>query len=107
MTPRNRSFSGLTRHLTNPWRGTGLDLDSPLPLSDATSVTELLALCPAHAETPLHSRPDLASAFGMAALHIKDERNRMGLGSFKALGAAMLLPAWPPRAWQTMPGTSP
>jgi len=51
-------------------------------------VAELLALCPAHAETPLVAAPGLAQAAGVSRVWLKDERGRMGLGSFKALGAA-------------------
>jgi diaminopropionate ammonia-lyase len=32
--------------------------------------------------------PSLATGLGVARIHLKDERQRMGLGSFKALGAA-------------------
>lgn len=48
----------------------------------------MLADCPAHAATPLHSREDLAGELGIAELWVKDETRRMGLGSFKALGGA-------------------
>ncbi|RAZ90364.1 diaminopropionate ammonia-lyase [Mesorhizobium hawassense] len=41
-----------------------------------------------HAETPLHGLPALADELGIAALHVKDEGQRLGLGSFKALGGA-------------------
>lgn len=41
-----------------------------------------------HAETPLISLPGLAAASGVAAIHVKDEGQRLGLGSFKALGGA-------------------
>lgn len=41
-----------------------------------------------HAETPLVSLPGLAAATGVAAIHVKDEGQRLGLGSFKALGGA-------------------
>ncbi len=58
------------------------------PLADASDVTVLLSRCPAHATTPLREIPALAAAFGVARLSLKDERQRMGLGSFKALGAA-------------------
>lgn len=58
------------------------------PVADAARVSALLARCPAHAETPLTACPDLAAACGVGTLHIKDERARMGLGSFKALGAS-------------------
>lgn len=41
-----------------------------------------------HAETPLVSLPALAAETGVAAIHLKDEGQRLGLGSFKALGGA-------------------
>ena len=41
-----------------------------------------------HAETPLVSLPGLAAAAGVATIHVKDEGQRLGLGSFKALGGA-------------------
>lgn len=39
-------------------------------------------------ETPLVSLSGVASATGVAAIHMKDEGQRLGLGSFKALGGA-------------------
>ncbi|MEF3046484.1 pyridoxal-phosphate dependent enzyme [Pseudotabrizicola sp. L79] len=74
--------------LGNPFRGQGLGLDAPMPIDQADSVAGLLQHCPAHAETPLTDMPQLAAHAGVARLLIKDERARMGLGSFKALGAA-------------------
>lgn len=72
----------------NPWRGRGLAIEAPSPLATADAVARLLAICPAHAPTPLHDCPALAARAGVAQIHVKDERGRMGLGSFKALGAA-------------------
>ncbi len=43
---------------------------------------------PGYAPTPLRDLPSLASEAGVAALAIKDEAGRFGLGSFKALGGA-------------------
>ncbi|SPH24227.1 Diaminopropionate ammonia-lyase [Defluviimonas aquaemixtae] len=82
----------MVESLANPYRSTGLpgasrDADG-LPSTDAASVARLLALCPAHEVTPLHDAPALAGRAGVARVSIKDERRRMGLGSFKALGAA-------------------
>ena len=48
----------------------------------------LLDRCPAAAPTPLHDLPALAAELGIGTLRVKDETGRMGLGSFKALGAA-------------------
>ncbi len=72
----------------NPYRGTGLELEAPMPCADPSGVLALLQRCPAHGETPLLSLPDIAEMAGVAEVYAKDERNRMGLGSFKALGAA-------------------
>ncbi len=72
----------------NPCRGRGLAIDAPYPISDSGNVSRLLAACPAHAPTPLHAVPTLAVQAGVAQVFLKDERARMGLGSFKALGAA-------------------
>ncbi|RBI83784.1 PLP-dependent lyase/thiolase [Rhodosalinus halophilus] len=74
--------------LENPYRGRGLAGTGPLPAADPGPVSALLALCPAHAPTPLVESPRLAARAGAARLFLKDERGRMGLGSFKALGAA-------------------
>ena len=78
----------MLQSLTNPWRGRGLPAAGLAPLADASDVTALLSRCPAHAPTPLRDMPELATALGVARLSLKDERQRMGLGSFKALGAA-------------------
>ncbi len=81
--------------LTNPWRGQGLPQDAGLAggrvHADPARVRALLSRCPAHAPTPLHEAPVLAAACGLERLWLKDERDRMGLGSFKALGAASVL----------------
>ncbi|PHR18960.1 MAG: PLP-dependent lyase/thiolase [Hoeflea sp.] len=74
--------------LANRFRGRGLPDLQPMPGADAKAVGALLAQCPAHAPTPLRDCPELAAGAGVARLSIKDERGRMGLGSFKALGAA-------------------
>ena len=79
-------------YIANPWRGAGLPPQSGLAQGEVTVddslVLKLLGHCPAHAKTPLIDLPDLAAHLGLGTLHVKDERARMGLGSFKALGAA-------------------
>lgn len=60
----------------------------PYPSVAAQRVAELLAKCPAAAETPLIDVDGMAP---VAALWVKDERARMNLGSFKALGAAYVI----------------
>ncbi len=75
----------------NPWRGAGLlDLDGLAGgevETDAVAAKALFAACPIARSTPLLELPEIAAQFGVASLTIKDERQRMGLGSFKALGA--------------------
>lgn len=78
--------------LANPYRGTGLpsspDAVELLPSTDSGAVAHLLAQCPKHTITPLLDAPEIAAQAGVGWVHIKDESARMGLGSFKALGAA-------------------
>ena len=74
----------------NPFRGIGLGSDT-LPRTDPTGVQMLLAECPRHTETPLIDHTELATLCGVARVYVKDESHRMGLGSFKALGAAFAI----------------
>lgn len=78
----------MRQNLANPRRGTGLPDMRVFPRSDPRDVIRLLAACPVHHPTPLLDMPALAKRAGIASLLVKDERDRMGLGSFKALGAA-------------------
>lgn len=75
--------------IRNPHRnGPKLEKGAPYPSTDAARVAALLGQCPKAATTPLADGSALAP---VAALWIKDERPRMGLGSFKALGAAYVI----------------
>ncbi|MDJ0614611.1 MAG: pyridoxal-phosphate dependent enzyme [Rhizobiaceae bacterium] len=65
--------------------------DIPYPSVDADVPAALLTDCPAHKQTPLVEKQDLAHAAGVAKVYLKDETGRMGLGSFKALGAAYVI----------------
>lgn len=65
--------------------------DFPWPSDDADTPTALLEQCPAAAITPLTSLSPLAREIGLGEIHVKDERGRMNLGSFKALGAAYVI----------------
>ena len=58
----------------------------PRELSD--SAIEEIRQWPGYAPTPLHDLDRLAAALGLAAVHYKDEGERFGIGSFKALGGA-------------------
>ena len=78
--------------LANPWRSSGLpDLDLPMPRVDPAPVFDLLRWCPKTGETPLVDSQPLAEAIGVDRLWVKDESQRLGLGSFKALGAAYVI----------------
>jgi len=83
------------RIVTNPYRGRGLDHPAlaalPYPAGDAARALALIARCPRAGATPLTSAPALAAEAGIGTLWIKDESTRMGLGSFKALGAAHVI----------------
>ncbi|AXC50213.1 diaminopropionate ammonia-lyase [Paracoccus suum] len=54
----------------------------------ADKVSRILALRENNAPTPLVALPGLARKLGLASVHLKDEGQRLGLGSFKALGGA-------------------
>ncbi len=83
------------KSVMNPHRGSGLHgdavFDAPAPSTAADAVEALLQRCPVAAPTPLIDAGGLAQALGVAKAYIKDERARMGLGSFKALGAAYVI----------------
>lgn len=75
--------------LKNPrTRTTPLVSAAPFPSVQAGRVGQLLAQCPVAKQTPLLEVQGVAP---IAALWIKDERTRMNLGSFKALGAAYVI----------------
>ena len=78
--------------LDNPLRGHGLPSETGMaegmPSLDVDAAKALFAQCPVAHETSLTELDALAREIGIDALHAKDERERMGLGSFKALGAA-------------------
>lgn len=63
----------------------------PAPSIDVARPLALLTRCPKAAETPLLEMPELATRTGVGSVFVKDERDRMGLGSFKALGAAYVI----------------
>lgn len=78
--------------LVNPLKGRGLPaLEGLAPgevQTDASAALALYGRCPARHSTPLLSMDTLAKSAGIANLWLKMESERMGLGSFKALGAA-------------------
>ncbi len=74
--------------LVNKIRNQGICSSQTAPVSnEVEKVRKLIQKCPVYSKTPLHNCKTLADQLGIKSLHIKDERPRMGLGSFKALGA--------------------
>lgn len=61
------------------------------PSTYDTRPIALLKRCPVANVTPLVSSDALAAAAGVEWVMVKDERTRMGMGSFKALGAAYVI----------------
>ena len=80
------------QHITNQYFKTGIQMaEVPLPSTNSARPVGMLKNCPAHFQTPLMSVDKLAENLGIASIHVKDERDRMNLGSFKALGAAYVI----------------
>ena len=81
--------------LKNPYRGDGLNhtvlAEFPFPSTDAQAPRQLWPRFINASETPLVDAASLADRLGVASVMVKDERGRMGLGSFKALGAAYVI----------------
>lgn len=59
----------------------------------AARARRAIAAWPGYAPTPLHGLPDLARAANVARIWYKDENERFGLHSFKALGGAYAVDA--------------
>ena len=85
----------LPTYLPNPLPDYRQPLDprdaETLGRAGADTVARFLALRDGARPTPLHALPGLARGLGLGSLHLKDEGQRLGLGSFKALGGAYAL----------------
>ena len=60
-------------------------------MAGAESVVRYLSTRANHRVTPLMTLPKMAEILGVTAVHVKDEGQRLGLGSFKALGGAYVV----------------
>jgi diaminopropionate ammonia-lyase family len=58
------------------------------PISSAEQVHNFHRSLPGYEKTPLRKLEDLAHEIGVRAIYLKDEGNRLGLPSFKILGAS-------------------
>ncbi|MCJ8307826.1 MAG: pyridoxal-phosphate dependent enzyme [Hyphomicrobiales bacterium] len=78
--------------IANPLRGKGLAQLDGLAAgeveTDARAAIALYQHCPIKQQTPVESQPQLAQIANVGEVWLKLESERMGLGSFKALGAA-------------------
>ena len=76
--------------IKNSIRGTGLQIQKGICKGnikdDPSAVINLLQYCPISKETPLIENNKLTKLLRLKRIAFKDERSRMGLGSFKALG---------------------
>ena len=73
----------------------------------AADPLRLLAACPLHAPTPLLRLDGLAAELGVRRVWWKDERERLGLTSFKALGGAYAVAKILERAFEDRHGRAP
>ena len=74
---------------SNPFRnGSKLADQAPYPSVETVRLGRHRSFCPDFEPTPL---VDASAIAPVASLWVKDERPRMGLGSFKALGAAYVI----------------
>lgn len=87
------------RIVTNPHRRQDILIPQvPFPSTNSDRLAKLLSKCPAAKQTPLSDASILAP---LSKLWIKDERTRMNLGSFKALGAAYVIASQASEAAET------
>ncbi|NKB77733.1 MAG: diaminopropionate ammonia-lyase [Gammaproteobacteria bacterium] len=74
------------------YQNTRTDLTAPrLFRVSAERPLAMLRQCPVYKPTPMSAVPSLAQTLGTGELYVKDESQRMNLGSFKALGGAYAL----------------
>ena len=59
-----------------------------LSVAAANEVERFLTFRDNHRPTPLAALPAMAEHLGFASIQVKDEGQRLGLGSFKALGGS-------------------
>ncbi len=76
------SGGGTALGFRNPFRRPGVSC------STDPEIVSFHRSLPEYAPTPLRSLPALAAALGLDSIWIKDEGQRMGLNSFKVLGAS-------------------
>lgn len=78
-------FANPAAHRENKYSDAQRDV---LSVKKSVDVIENIKTWPAYSTTPLHSLSEMAADAGLAAIWYKDESERFGLKSFKALGGA-------------------
>ena len=78
-------FANPAAHRENKYSDAQRDV---LSVEKSVDVIENIKTWPAYSTTPLHSLSEMAADAGLAAIWYKDESERFGLKSFKALGGA-------------------
>lgn len=78
-------FANPAAHRENQYSDAQRDV---LSVEKSVDVIANIKTWPAYSTTPLHSLSDMAADAGLAAIWYKDESERFGLKSFKALGGA-------------------
>lgn len=83
------------KHFNNKQRASPLSQlyppELPIQLSDYESARKHLASWEDFRASPLRSVPQLAENLGVKSLMVKDETERLGVGSFKALGGGLVV----------------
>ena len=82
----SRSFANPRATRNAPYAGDGRA--AVLSLAALACAKREIMAWPGYKPTPLHPLPKLAARAGIEAIFYKDEAERFGLGSFKALGGA-------------------
>jgi len=78
-------FANPMAHKDNQYSSAQRDI---LSVANSVSAIADIKTWPAYSETPLHSLTQLAADLGLGCISYKDESQRFGLKSFKALGGA-------------------
>jgi diaminopropionate ammonia-lyase len=73
---------------TNKYPYPRLNILAELGPKGRTRAEHFLTACPMNLATPLYDLPNLAKSLSVGSIAIKDESQRLGLKSFKALGGA-------------------
>jgi diaminopropionate ammonia-lyase len=85
-----------------------LHVDPTAILPDPSSAFDFHRLLPGYVASPLVPAPALAERLGVASVHVKDESSRLGMPSFKILGASWAtfrsLVAWAGRTPEDVAG---